>query len=195
MKILILDCETTGVSSSDQIIELAYVELLPLPEFRSSSTPYKQGTFFNERYFPSVPIHSKALEVHGITFKELLGKRKSDEVELPKDVTMLIGHNIQFDHRFLGKPEVKLICTLDLSRKMSKFLELDFPNHQLETLVQVLSPENTLPTQKYHSAKNDILKNVIVLQKLLEKLPNISSWEELHEFQQSMKTKPKKEKK
>jgi hypothetical protein len=39
------------------------------------------------------------------------------------------------------------------------------------------------------------MKNVIVLQKLLEKLPNISSWEELHEFQQSMKAKPKKEKK
>jgi hypothetical protein len=29
----------------------------------------------------------------------------------------------------------------------------------------------------------------------LEKLPNILSWDELHEFQQSMKAKPKKEKK
>jgi hypothetical protein len=95
----------------------------------------------------------------------------------------------------LGKPEVKLICTLDLSKKMSKFLDLDFPNHQLDTLVEVLSPSRTLEKTKHHSAKGDIMKNVIVLQKLLEKLPNISSWEELHEFQQSMKAKPKKEKK
>lgn len=193
-KVIIADSETTGVGSADQIIELAYVELNEIPLFKQDK-PYKPETLYNERFLPSVPIHSKALEVHGITFKDLLGKRKSEEVELPKDVTIMIGHNIQFDHRMLGKPEVKLICTLDLAKKMSKFLGIEFPNHKLDTLVEVLCPEKVTTQPEKHSAQGDILKNIIVLQELLKKLPNISSWDELWEFQQSMKAKPKKEKK
>lgn len=201
-KVLLLDCETTGVSNSDQIIELAYVELQDLRTLRES-THYlggmKPGTIFNEQYQPSVPIHSKALEIHGIGFKQLLGKRKSEEVEIPKDVTILVGHNISFDHRMLGKPEVLLICTLDLSKKMAKYLDYEVPDHKLDTLAELFKPGclQTLPNSRgeFHSALGDVWKNIIVLQALLEKLPNINSWEELYSFQQSLKAKPKKEKK
>jgi len=196
MKVILADVETTGGSHSDQVIELAYVELLPLHLFRTASIPFVESSFYNERFMPSVPINPHAYECHGITYKELLGKRKSDEVELPKDTKVLIGHNISFDWRFLGKPEVNLICTLDLAKKMSKFLGFECSNHKLDTLAKEL-PE--LPpifeVTKYHSAKNDILKNIAVLQALLKHLPAIEDWQSLWHFQQSLKTPAKKAKK
>lgn len=194
-KVIVVDTETSGIGKEDQVIEFAYVELKPIPQFRDTTAPYIESTFFNKRYRPSVPIHPKAREVHGIDYKTLLGCDPSDSLEFPKDVTYMVAHNAQFDHRMLGKPEVKLICTLDLAKKMSKFLDIEFPNHKLDTLIEVLSPDNVRNESGYHSASGDILKNIIVLQELLKKLPNISSWDELWEFQQSMKAKPKKEKK
>lgn len=192
-KIIILDTETTGVCSTDQIIELAYLELPDVPTFLRNEIKY--DSIFNERFRPDVPIHPKAVEVHGITYKDLLHCRKSDFVEIPKDVTYLVGHNIQFDHRMLGKPELKLLCTLNLSKRISKFLGFSVENHTLDHLVEVLPKgldKKVFEKTKHHSAKNDILKNIIVLQELLKMLPNIKSWDELYELQESLGAKRKK---
>ena len=185
-KVLILDSETTGVGKTDQIIELAYAELQPVPIFKQTMW-HKKDTVHNQRYMPSVPIHPAASKVHGITYKELLGKPKSETIEFPKDVEYMIGHQISFDHRMLGKPDVKLICTMNLCKNIVKFTDITFPNVKLDTLVDVLCPTHIKGTT--HSALGDIMKNCAVLEELLKLLPNITSWDELYSLQQSMKKK------
>ena len=191
-KVIIADTETTGVSSIDEIIEFSYVELKPLKDFKSDDTPFYEKTFFNQRYMPSVPIQKAALECHGIHYKDLLGKPKSETLEFPKDVTYMIGHNISFDHRMLGRPEVLLICTMQLSRKLSKFLNFPFTNHKLDTLATELS-NGEYQLDKYHGAMKDVQKNIFVLRKWLEKLPGIQTWDDLYSLQEQLKT-PKSKK-
>lgn len=196
IEIILADVETTGSSHTDQVIEFSYVGLKPLLQFKSDQTPYYEETFFHQRYCPTVPISKIALDCHGITYKELLGKPMSHTLEFPKNVTYMVGHNILFDHRFLGKPEVKLICTYRLSERLSKFLNVPFTNHKLDTLVTELS-NGEYKLDKHHGAKKDVLKNIYVLQKWLEMLPGIKSWDELWQLQEDLKpvtSKKKKEK-
>lgn len=189
-KVIILDTETTGVGKNDQIIELSYVEVMPLNIFRHAPIPFYETTLYNERFFPSVPIQPEATKVHGIQFRDLLGKRRNDFVEIPKDVEFIIGHNIQFDYRMLGKPAgVKLICTLNLSKKIEQFLDVKFESHKLDYLVEKLSDGQLSIGGKYHAAKDDIMKNIFVLQKFLEQLPALQSWGDLYALQENLRGK------
>ena len=186
-KVIIADTETSGVGKEDQVIEFSYAELPELRIFKQEGV--KIPITYSERFRPSVPIQTAALKVHGIKYTDLLKCRPSHEIEFPKDVTYMLGHNIRFDHRMLGKPDVKLICTMDLSKKLSSFLDLSFPNHKLDSLVETVSGGQEKIVEKFHSAAGDIQKNIFVLRKFLEKLPNITTWQELYQLQESLKGK------
>ena len=68
------------------------------------------------KYFNSGrSISPIVIKIHGITDKKVAGLEHFDldKFELP---TYLIGHNVRFDWRVIGRPSTKLICTVRLAR-------------------------------------------------------------------------------
>lgn len=124
IKVLLGDTETTGTDPErDQIIEAAWL-VLPgtVTEFAAIKSP-DTFEFYEERFKPSVPISLGAMSTHHIIDEDLADCLDSDQFALPHDVDYLVGHNIDFDWRMMGEPEVRRICTLALSRWL--FPELD----------------------------------------------------------------------
>jgi exodeoxyribonuclease X len=209
MSVYILDCETTGINKSDQVIELAYYKCLPLEDEISYLNNYTKDDLFNEllqsvssliykkQFLPSCPINSFAQAVHGIARIQLLDKLPSYTVDVPDNIQYIIGHNISFDKRLLlqSNPKlnlkldkVKYICTLNLARLLTKHLNIIYTNHKLDTLIEHYYPNyiDYLITPS-HNAKGDVLKNFLVVLQLIKHLPNIYTWEDLYYMQEKIK--------
>jgi exodeoxyribonuclease X len=200
---IILDTETTGVTKTDQVIELGYMVLLPLKnELKSSKEhlpTYKhtlEGLVVSERYKPSVDIHPRAYDVHGINPSSLQSKASSKSITLPEGISYIIGHNISFDKRMLiqsnenlkdSLENAKYICTLALAKAIGKFTKTDYPNNTLSGLVEHYYPDHieSFRTQ-FHSAKNDVVKTLLVLLKLVSHLPALETYEDIWNFQNTM---------
>ena len=141
MKQVYLDVETTGFSSkAGNILQLA-------------AAVYEQGKLvaeYNQYFKPDFPIHPRAEAVHGLSADRLAHAPKfktqaAKLVELLSGVE-LIGHNIDFDIRFLNEelrrhdcPEVSTLAaritdTLDLARSRVAAA----PNYKLGSLVEHL---------------------------------------------------------
>ncbi len=106
-KVLVLDTETTGVSSSDEPIEVAAA----LYEVDSSGNLVaKVGSYYGRRE-PSVPISFMAQKVHKITKADLVGKDfDHDKLKaLISNADIIVAHNADFDARMLEPlyPEIK----------------------------------------------------------------------------------------
>jgi exodeoxyribonuclease X len=203
-KIKILDTETTGITNHPdlgypQIIEVAEISLLE-NIFANSSEVNIQNLLLGEsystkkeRFRPSMPIHEGATKIHGIVFKDLLGCRKSEDYAFPENIDYIIGHNISFDHRCLGKPDVKLICTLALAKALDKQFKLDFENHKLDTLIKHYYDEHIygrfINENGFHDAETDCIKVLLLLFKFLPMIPAVQNWDDLHNFQQLLKKK------
>jgi len=207
MSTYILDTETTGVSKTDQVIELATLQLGPLveeisslPELIDFSTIENLHQCVEEsRYLPTCPINPHAYAVHGISRPMLFGKPLSSSIKLPEDAIYFIGHNVKgFDKRLLGQSNLKLlqhlediryICTLSLAKLISKHCGVYYEDHKLDTLTKHYYPDYAhILVTPLHSAKNDVVKNLLVLLKLVEHLPkNIDSWDRLFELQENIK--------
>jgi exodeoxyribonuclease X len=199
-KVLILDSETTGLSSKDQIIELAY--FIPTDDIRTwvdnffvNNLDINTIAFFHERFNPSVPINPHAQKVHGIGKIKLLGCRKSEEVSIPEDTKYIIAHNAPFDYRMLRKPEgVLLIDTkgiVDTIRKLGLLTnDADEGRDKLDNLIEHYFPEiaKTLCAE-YHSAIGDCIKLVLLLSEILRLFPNINTWDDLYNMQSMGKMK------
>lgn len=100
----ILDTETTGNDASTaQAIEVAHISL--------------DGEInYDERFKPSVPFMFGAMATHNIIEQDLMYCKPVGSYKLPSDCEYMIGHNIDFDWEVIGKPDVKRIDTLSLSR-------------------------------------------------------------------------------
>lgn len=206
MTTYVLDCESTGTGKEDQVIELAYhpiadikatIELLHLIGEETLLTQLNSSNkWLNQRFNPTVPINKHAYAVHKISKLQLLKEPNSLKVEsyLPTDMKFMVGHNISFDYRMLkSKPEgVKLICTLALVKKLRKehpvWKELEIENDKLDTYMSKFYTELTF--SETHNAKDDCIKVILLLCKLLPTMPEVETWEDLHDY-----LNPKKEEK
>lgn len=191
-KTIILDSETTGLTKTDEIIQLAYFNL----EFEQLSNIYVVAlqTGVDQKFRPSVPINPHASKVNGVQYKDLLKCPPSKSL-LPPEATYVVGHNISFDKRMLLQTvdfahtstidKYKLICTKELSQALDKKFGIGYENHKLDTLFAYYFPE--LDNPEVHDGFYDCIKCGLILSKLLQHLPSIDSFEKLYEFQQSLK--------
>ncbi len=206
IKALVLDTETTGISTDAQPIAIAYLELQDLEAYPKSvllyyltamgAAPHLKINSFSSFWKPTIPIHPQATLVHGFTEDMVKDYPVYTEFQFP-EVEYMIAHNADFDHRILGKPNVKLICTVKLAKKVFPSTRTDpegVPNYKLTTLIEHLLPNGRDILDEAHSALGDATLTLIILSLILEKLPRISTWEELYKLQGESATKSKPEK-
>jgi len=202
MRILILDTETTGIASTDEVLELAYITI--------DNNFITQQTFV-AKYRPSVPINPHAQAVHGIEFKDLLSYPLSRTIDLGQEkIDFIIGHNISFDKRMLIQSnkglesileEAKYIDTMALAKLITKSTGVKFLNNKLDTLVEHYYPTASSGlielqnNSKYHDALTDCRKVNIVLNAVRNVFPALTTVESMYEFLESVapKNKTKKE--
>lgn len=202
-KVYVLDTETTGVENnpktgSPDIIELAHICLTghigdirsfinfsPSVRVQSVLMIAMSDQAYSERFKPDLSINQKAYEIHGIRFIDVLKARHhSKAVEELPEMEYMLAHNAVFDYRCIGKPKgIKLVCTKKLATRVKKFNLDSFPDAQLDTLVKHYYPEFTNELiQDKHSALTDCIKTILVFCSLLDKLPGLKTWEEVHQF-------------
>jgi exodeoxyribonuclease X len=188
MQVFIADTETTGLVDP-QAYEIGWLHVQDtLAEFKQAVVTdsiafLSDNSYFlsvyEQRFRPTKAIELQASKVTGIYMKDVLHCPSITTFEFPKSVKYMIGHNIAYDHRVFGKPDVKLICTKELA-------QLVFPkdkglkSHKLTTIIEWLYPEEgaTLVANA-HGAVLDCKLVYLVLLKVLEKLPQVETWEQL----------------
>jgi exodeoxyribonuclease X len=188
MQVFIADSETTGLVDP-QACEIGWLHVQDtLTEFKQAVVTdpiafLSDNSYFlsvyEQRFRPTKAIELQASKVTGIYMKDVLHCPSITTFEFPKSVKYMIGHNIAYDHRVFGKPDVKLICTKELA-------QLVFPkdkglkSHKLTTIIEWLYPEDgaTLVANA-HGAVLDCKLVYLVLLKVLEKLPQVETWEQL----------------
>lgn len=175
---LFLDTETTCAKAKDdrqvEVIELSWKHIVSFDE------PITRGE--TRRFKPRLPPQWGAIAVHGILMSELEGKLPSEDAHnfVPKNPKYWIGHNIDFDWKALGSPDVKRICTLAMARDI--FPELD--SHTLTACTyytQGATPETREKLRAAHSAAADVDLCLELLETMC-KLRGFGTVEELWEF-------------
>lgn len=149
-RFILADVETTGVSTTDAVCEIAWTEINN--DFRVLDQGYSLVN-------PRKPIHYAAMAVNGITDAMVADAPTIEEymvdagMPLFGEDVVLIAHNCQFDHRFL-KPfmhdNASTLCTL----KCARVLYPDAANHKQATLAAMLGI--TVARDKAHSADGDL---------------------------------------
>lgn len=171
-----LDVETTGLSRSngDRIIEIAALEAID-----NKLTGDKLHMFFN----PTCQINVKAQAIHGITLAELEDKplfkdHANDIANFVYSINLeneIIGHNIDFDMKFLlheislanryiiydKQFTKKVTCTLKMSRQI--FIDKTL-KHNLDAVCKRLNID--LVNRNKHGALMDAKLCYHVHQKL-----------------------------
>jgi DNA polymerase III subunit epsilon len=99
---LILDTETTGLSHRDEVIEIGLLLLQYDP--RTGQLGQEIDNYHGLRE-PSVPIHWAAARVHGLSLRQLRGKRLDGDkvMHLIEVATVVVAHNATFDRRFVAR--------------------------------------------------------------------------------------------
>ena len=172
MSALLFDTETTG-TRAPQVIEAAWLKL----DTPANLTILEE---FEQRYKPSEAISLGALAVHHIYDEELANCPPHDSFQLPADTQYIIGHNVDYDWEVAGKPDVKRICTLALSKQL--FPQVD--SHSQSALVYFIDRAHARERLKNaHSALADVRNCLDVLRALLHAIPTpITTWEELWRY-------------
>ena len=147
---ILADTETTGVSATDAVCEVAWREVDD-----NLNTISEGASLIN----PLMPIHYAASAVNGITDAMVADAptltEYLDSVSQPlygSDVVM-VAHNASFDYRFLKDhmhEEAQTLCTL----KCARHLWPDAQNHKQGTLAAMLGI--TVAREKAHSADGDL---------------------------------------
>lgn len=179
---LIVDTETTGISSSDKMIEYAHLSLPILEDLQSVNTIYSHAevTSLRSIWNPGIDINPQATAVHGYT-KEMLMQYPPVEGFQLETTKYIIGHNVDFDCRFIGEPTAKRICTIRLARLA--WPKGTVPNYKLVGLIEHLISNGEDLTKEAHGALADCYLTFILLDRILKQFPRITSWEELYQLQ------------
>ena len=149
--IIAIDVETTGISpEKERIIEIGAYQ----PE---------TGEIFRTLINPGRPLPAKITELTGITDEMLVDAPEEAEaiaalLEFMGEDTVLLGHNIGFDHSFLvqairrcgfSEPQFYGIDTLKLSRVLCP----ELPNKKLETMVAHFGLTNERAHRAFEDAR------------------------------------------
>lgn len=175
MSALIFDTETTG-GEPPLLIEAAWIKFEG-----DEGLDLRPSERFDQRYNPGQPSTFGALATHHILDIELRDCPPPSEFSLPEDVNYLVGHNVDYDWAVIGKPRVRLICTLALARSL--FPTLD--SHSLGALAYYLLGAEARPLLKdAHTAAADVEVTRHVLRHLVgylraQGMP--ATWEALYE--------------
>lgn len=174
-RIIILDTETTGLITPIEAIEVAWQEVV----FEEQRI-HKTTKLFLQRFKPSKPIEFGALATSHILMSELLDCEPSSSFKLPEDTEYLIGQNIDYDWKVLGKPNVKRICTKAIATQLVPNID----SYSQSALMYYFLGESAKPLLKEaHNAQDDINNNFILLNNLLDLVPKgIYAVEELWNF-------------
>jgi exodeoxyribonuclease X len=159
MRILVADTETSGLTSTDGICELGFLEidqdLYVLNEFQSLINP-------------GVPIKPEASAASHIVDSMVADAPTMDEAlaGFPEDYfanVLLIAHHSQFDRRFLSKfwNITNEFCTLRAARSCYPAA----PNHKLQTLRYYLNLEVEGGS---HRAMEDVIATYELLARIIE---------------------------
>lgn len=192
IKVAILDTETTGTDhEEDQVIELAHITLPASPaEFMGSDVLELQH--YHERFMPDVEIKLGAQAVHNIVLSDLEDCQPSSNLWIEEHgIDLMIGHNIDFDWRMLGEPEVARICTLAISR----FLFPETDSHTQSAMLYMIARRQGREAdmrerlKNAHAALDDIRNCAVLLKFLLREAAkaghDVSSWQAVYELSQT----------
>ena len=182
--IIAIDVETTGISpEKERIIEIGAVR----PE---------TGEVFRTLIQPGRPLPEKITELTGITDDMLVGApEEADAVkallEFMDGDTILLGHNISFDHSFLvqairrcgyEEPQFTGIDTLKLSRVLCP----ELPNKKLETMVAHFGLTNERAHRAFEDAR--VTVELYLCLKAMNKEPSL--FEPVPLYFKAKKTEP-----
>lgn len=173
MSAVILDTETTG-KTNPLPIEVGYL-LIEEPGSTYSSS-------YCERFNPGKPIELGAMAVHLILDQDVAKCRPYTEFTFP-DVEYMVGHNVDYDWKVLGRPKVKRICTLVLARHAWP----DLDSHTQTALLLSFNPalaRDWLSSHQTHSALVDVRICQRILDGIIDELtPKLwgtePTWEQL----------------
>lgn len=144
---VIIDTETTGFDDPEPI-EIAWVNAE-----RAKRTT--QDGYHCKRFKPTKPIAFGAMATHHILPEDLDTCPPPSSFALPKGTEYIIGHNIDYDWKVIGSPNVKRIDTCPMARKL--WPECD--SHSLSALTYYLAADKRVARrmlQGAHSAETDI---------------------------------------
>ncbi len=157
--IIFFDTETTGNTNNDFLCQIAY----------------KNGEeTFENLYNPGIKIPPEASAVHHVSNKMVENKEKFSESKDYKKIkelfedpnTVVVAHNVLFDLMIIEKENIKpknFICTLRVARDLDKEGKID--RYNLQYLRYLLEIE-------VNAQAHDALGDVLVLEKLFERLKN-----------------------
>lgn len=155
MTALIFDTETTS-ADDPKLIEAAGIFL-----GAGEGIDLRPSAQFCDRFNPGVPSTLGALATHHILDSELAECPPPESFNLALDADdYLIGHNIDFDWKVIGSPDVKRICTLALARWALPTLD----SHKLGALAyHFLGGEARDMVRQAHGALMDceLVRNVL----------------------------------
>ena len=172
-KVLIIDSETTGLIEPIEYNEVAYLEIGDIATLGILDT-------FEQRYKPTKPSELGALVTHGIMEEELVECPPYGEFYLPKDTYYIIGANVDYDWKVLGKPDVKRICITALARYLIEGLDSYSQSALLYYFERSTAKEKLINA---HSALADIKNCRLVLGYLLSIVDKpLTSFEDLWEL-------------
>jgi DNA polymerase-3 subunit epsilon len=164
----VFDTETTGLepANGDEIIQFGAVRIL--------NGRLLQKENFDQMVDPRVPLKAASIAIHGITDSMLLGQPTIDLV-LPafRDFcidTVLVGHNVAFDMRFLELKEAPLGIRFDQpvldTLLLSAVAHPNQQSHSLEAIMQRLG----INMDQRHNALADATATAKVFLRLLPAL-------------------------
>lgn len=164
----LFDAETTGFEQPE-IIEAAGMVLDIDLQIKDKHHDY---------FVPSKPIEWGAVATHHIMMEDLEGYSPSSSFQMPA-YDYLVGHNIDYDWDAAGKPPMKRICTLALSR----YLWPDTDSHKLTAMIYMLHGQRFRDKiSDAHAADVDVELNHILLKDIFAMYATgiaILSWDEL----------------
>lgn len=173
MTAYIFDSETTGLVAP-QLVEAAWLKIgsivgLPITEH------------FLQCYKPAKPIELGALATSHILDEELVDCPPHDSFAMPADTQYMIGHNVDYDWRVIGEPDVKRICT----KALSSMLWPHADSHTQSAMIY-LHYRSEAPTllRNAHAALDDVKNCRLLLTKIIWALSDklgrpVNGWDDL----------------